>query len=132
MVLSFLKEILILEFLNNLIMHFVCHPSYVNLAHFVFVCVLTSFCFCVCVSVIQVILFKILTSYLLLCSICFIVSYSFLLFVLFIGYVKRWFIRYLIAASLCTSRWQESLGMMMSVAVGFLYMLMRSCDQLQK
>ena len=85
-------------------------------------------------SIVQVILFKIFTSYLLLCNICFIVSYSFLLFVLFIGYVERWLIRYLTAASFCSGGWQESLGMMMSVAVGFLYMLngnyeITACDQ---
>ena len=75
--------------------------------------------FCVCVSVVRVISFKIFTSYLLLLNICFIVSYCFLLFVSFIGYVERWLIKYLIAASFCSGGWQESLGMMMSIAVGF-------------
>jgi hypothetical protein len=56
-------------------------------------------------------------------NICFIVPFSFLFLVSFIGYVDRRLVRYLIAASLCFGGWQESLGMIMSVAVSFLYML---------
>jgi hypothetical protein len=70
------------------------------------------------VSILQVI-FLIFTSNLLLCNIRFIVSCSFLLFFPFIGYVEM----YLIAASFCSYGWQVSLGIIMSVAVDFLYVL---------
>ena len=93
---SVLNEILRLVCLNNLVINLVCRPTYVNLAHFVFV---FSFRSCVCVSLVGVIFSRILTSYLLLCNICFIVSYSFLLFVSHIGNVDRRLTRYLIAAS---------------------------------
>jgi hypothetical protein len=116
MVFPVLKEILRIVFLNYLLMKFVCRPTYVNLAYFVFV--LT---FRVCVSFAHVILFKIFTSYLFVCNICFIVSYYFLLFLSSIRYVERRLIRYLIDASFCSGGWQESLGMM-SVAVVFLNM----------
>ena len=97
-------------------MNFICRPTYVNFANFVFVFVSTSFC--VCVSILQVI-FLIFTSNLLLCNIRFIVSCSFLLFFPFIGYVEM----YLIAASFCSYGWQVSLGIIMSVAVDFVYVL---------
>ena len=48
---------------------------------------------------------------------------SFLFSVSFIGYVDMRLDRYLIAASLCFGGWRESIGMIMSVAVSFLYML---------
>jgi len=54
-------------------------------------------------------------------NICFVVSFSFLFSDSFIGHVDRWLVRYLIAASLCSEGWRESLSMM-SVAVSFLYM----------
>jgi len=98
-VLSVLKDIFRSEFLNSLVMNFVCHPTYVNLAHFTFV--LTSLH--VFVSVVRLILFKIFTLYFLLCNICFIVLYSLLLFVSFMGYVERQLTKYLIAASFCSS-----------------------------
>jgi len=41
-VLSALKDIFSSEFLNSLVMIFFCRPTYTNLAHFVFVFVLTS------------------------------------------------------------------------------------------
>jgi len=54
-------------------MNFVNRQTYVNLAQIVFVFVLAFFVF---VTFVRVILFKIFTSYLLLCNICFIVSLS--------------------------------------------------------
>ena len=60
MVLSVLKETLRLEFLNN------CGPF----------CFCFRFDFYVFVSFVRVILFKIFTSYLLLCNICCVVSLS--------------------------------------------------------
>jgi uncharacterized membrane protein len=73
------------------VMNFVRRPTYVNLALF--------FDFIVCfVSVVRLILFKIFTSYfLLLFNNFFIVSYSFLLFVSLMEYVKRRLTKYLIA-----------------------------------
>ena len=56
-------------------------------------------------------------------KICFVVSFSFLFSVSFIEYVDGWLVGYLIAASLCSGGWRESLRMIMSVAVSFLYML---------
>ena len=93
-------------------MNLVCRLTYVNLAHFVFISVIVSSYFrpCVFVSLVGVILSKILTSYLLLCNICFVVSHSFLLFASHIGYVDRRLTRYLIAASFRSGVWQESLG----------------------
>jgi hypothetical protein len=41
-VLSALKDIFRSEFLNSLVMNFVYRPTYINLAHFVFVFVLAS------------------------------------------------------------------------------------------
>ena len=82
-VFSVLNEILRLVFLNNLVINFVCRPTYMNVAHFVFGFVFvfySSIRSCVFVSFVRVILSKILTSYLLLNNIRFIVSYSFLLF----------------------------------------------------
>ena len=64
---------------------------------------------------VQLTLFKIAVSHLLLYIICCIVSFSFLLSVSFIGNVDRLLVRYLIAASLCLGGWQESLGIIMSV-----------------
>ena len=55
MVLSVLKATLRLEFLNNLVINFVCRPTYVNLDHLVFIFVFTSFC--VCASIVRAILF---------------------------------------------------------------------------
>ena len=57
-------------------------------------------------------------------NICFIVSFSFLFSVSFIGYVDRRVVRYLIADSLCSGGWRELLGMIMSVAVSFIYSYM--------
>jgi hypothetical protein len=98
-VLSALKDIFRSEFLNSLVINFVCHPTYVNLTHFVFVLTLLH----VFVSVVWLILFKIFILYFLLCNICFIVSYSLLLFVSFMGYVERQLTKCLIAASFCAS-----------------------------
>jgi len=98
--LSALKDIFRSEFLNRLVTNFVCSPTYVNLAHFVFVFVLASLR--VFVSGFRLILFKIFTSYLSLCNICFIASYSCLLFVSFMGYVERRLTKYLTAASFCS------------------------------
>jgi len=39
------------------------------------------------------------------------------------GYVERRLTKYLTAASFCSGGWRESFGIMMSVAVGFLYTL---------
>jgi len=90
-VLSTLKDIFRSKFSNSVVMNFVCRPTYVNLVLF--------FSLCVFVSVVRLILFKIFTSYLLLFNIFFIVSYSFLLFVSLIEYVKRRLTKYLIATS---------------------------------
>ena len=57
--LSDLKDVFRSEFLNSLVMNFVCCPTYVNLAHFVIV--LTSLY--VFVSVVRLILFKIFPLY---------------------------------------------------------------------
>jgi len=101
------KETLRSVFLNNLIINLVCLPTYVNLAHLI--CVFPSLCFCS--SFVRLTLFKIAISYLLLYCICFIVSFSLLYSVSFIGYVDRQLVRYLIAASLCSRWWQELFGM---------------------
>jgi len=38
-------------------------------------------------------------------------------------YVDSWLVNYLITARLCSGEWHELFGMMMSVTVGFLYIL---------
>jgi len=43
--------------------------------------------------------------------------------VLFTMYVDSWLVNYLITARLCSGEWHELFGMMMSVTVGFLYIL---------
>ena len=65
-------------------------------------------------------LFSMFELYLLLIKICFMVLYSVSLFVSLSGYVINRLTRYLIAAFLCSGGRLESLGMMLSVAVGFL------------
>ena len=57
----------------------------------------------------------------LLWRMSFIVSVSAFLFVRLRSYVLALLRRYLIAASFCSCGWQESLGMITSVVVGFLY-----------
>jgi hypothetical protein len=119
MVLSVLKETLGLEFLNTVVINLFCRPTYVNMVHLVFV--FTSVCSYKLFD--RVILFKILMSYLLLYNISFIVSFSFPFSVSFIRYVRKQLVRYLFAASLCCGEWRESLQIMRSVAVGYLYIL---------
>ena len=58
--------------------------------------------------------------YPLLYRICFTVRYSVSLSVSLSGYVISLLARYVAAACLCSGGWLESLGMMVSVAVGFL------------
>jgi len=60
---------------------------------------------------------------LLLYSICCIVSFYLHFSLSFVGYVDRRLVKYVIVTSLFSEGWQESFGMVMSVAVGLLYML---------
>jgi hypothetical protein len=74
-----------LVFLNNFVINFVYCPTYVNVAHFVFdfVCVFIfsfSVCTCVFAFIVEMTLSNTFASYLLLRNICFIVLYSFFLF----------------------------------------------------
>ena len=79
--------------------------------------------FCLCVFSLCVILSSVCGSYLLLCRICLIVWYSFSLLFSFRGYVVSLFARYRMAAVCCSGGWFESFGMIVSVAVGFQYIL---------
>ena len=66
-------------------------------------------------------LFKIETLCLLLCKIYFNLLFSLCLFMGFKLYVVILLERYLIAANLCSRELHESLGMIVFVAIGFLY-----------
>ena len=71
--LSVVKETLTLVFFNYFVMNLVSLPTYVNLAH----CVFLLLCFC---SFLIFKVFRIDVSYLLLVRICCIVLYSFCVF----------------------------------------------------
>ena len=114
MLLLVVNLILMLIFLNSFVINLVSFPLYVNLAHFV----LRVFCFRLFFVLLN--LFKTETSSLLFFRICFYVLNSFILFILFSLYVFILLVKYLIAASLYSRGWHESLGMIVSVAVGFL------------
>ena len=87
-----------LEFLNNFIMNLVCFSTYINFTHLV-----CDFSFLYsCSFFVQLTMFKTALSYLLLCSICFIVSFSFPVSVLFMAYFDKRLVKYLTAASLCS------------------------------
>ena len=77
-----------------------------------------------CVNWLVVSVLMVLSSmfklYLLLLKICFMLLYSVSLSVSLNGHVINRLTRYLIAAFLCSGGRLESLGMMLSVAVGFL------------
>jgi len=68
---------------NNFVMNLVCFETYINFTHLV-----CDFFFFFSFSFfVQLTLFKIAVSYLLLCSTCFLVSLSFSFSVLCMGYV---------------------------------------------
>jgi hypothetical protein len=101
-----LKEILRLEFLNNYVMNLVCFPTYINFTDLgCAVSVVYAFSFLVWLT-----LFKIAVSHLLLCSICFIVLFSFYFSILFMGYVDNRLVKYLTAATLCSGCGMNHLG----------------------
>jgi len=103
------NAILTSVFLNKFVMNLVSFPTYVNLAHFVLrVSCFLSFLF------VLLTLCKIEMSYLMLSTICFNFSYS---------------ICVLVGFRLCSRGWHESLGIMVSVKDGFLYILkLRLCS----
>ena len=117
MVLLVVNEILTGEFLNSLVMNLVSFPIYANCAHF---CVSFFPCFSVCLFIL---LFRIEGSCLLLYMICFMVLYSCSLLDLFNWQLFTLLSIHRIAACLCSGGWHESLGIMISVVVGFRYML---------
>ena len=93
------KSILRLVFLKSLVMNFVSLLIYANLAHLVFGVFFLSGLVLFSTGVN---LFKSEVTYLLLYNICFIVLFSFSLFVLFKLYVSIPLARHLIAATLCS------------------------------
>jgi len=104
---------LTLVFFNIFVTALVSLPMYANLAHLVF----SSLClFPFLVSNVR----RIDVSYLLLFRICSIVLCSFSKFSGASWYETILLCKYLIAANLCPLGWNESLGMITSVDVGFL------------
>ena len=60
---------------------------------------------------------------LLLCMICLVLLYSLSLSLSSSGYVGNLVVKYLMVAVICSGGWFESLGMMISLAVGLRYTL---------
>jgi hypothetical protein len=112
------NAILMPAFLNKFVISLVSLSVYVNLAHFVFwvSCSLFLFLLTLC---------KIDISCLLMCKIYFNLSCSFCMLVGSRLYVGIQLTKYLIADSLCSRGWHESLGIMVSVNEGFLYIYQR-------
>ena len=113
-----LNKILRLEFFKHLEINFVCVPTYV-----IFVHLYLAFLFCVLLHYLFD-LFCLQLLYHIYYYILFVIVSLFFLFLLFIGYDDKRLVRYSITVREGVGgEGQESFEMMVSVTVGFLYML---------
>ena len=101
--------------LKSFVMNLVSLPTYVNLDHLCFWGSVLWSCFFFFGSIVNR-----WVSYLLLTRICSTISFSFSLSSEVSWYVSSLLRKYLIAAVSCSLGCHESLGIMMSVVVGFL------------
>jgi hypothetical protein len=103
-------------FLKSLVICLISLPQYAKVAHFVVWCLGSVYmlCFCDCDSgfLIRFVLYSLYVF-----NGAFFVCFDLLV----IGYVCNRFSRQLTPDSLCSYGWQDLLGTMISVSVGFLY-----------
>lgn len=111
------NSILTLVCFNSLVICLVSFPMYVNLAQRFRWFSESRF------VLLFLILLKMEVWNLLLQMMCFRISVSLYFSVWPMSYVSLLFIKYRIAANFCSDGWHESLGMVLSEVVGFLYML---------